>query len=212
MNEIRTEDEQVEALKKWWKDNGTAIIVGLAIALSAVAGYKYWQKQKLNSAYKASAEYSQVIKQLHDEPEEGDIKRAEALIQEHNSTVYAGFTAMTLAKVAVDNEDYDTALTHLNSALNLAKSAQLKPVINFRIAQIQYAKGNSDLALQTLGNIKDKGQEAQIKELQADIYNEKGDQAKALTLYKESITILGDEAKRNTSLQLKYKNLGGKES
>lgn len=210
MNEIRTEDEQVEALKKWWKDNGTAIIVGLAIALSAVAGYNYWQKQKLKSAYKASAEYAQVIKQLHDEPEEGDIKRAEALIQEHNSSVYAAFSAMTLAKVAVDNEDYDVALTHLNSALNLAKSAQLKPLINFRIAQIQYAKDDLDQALQTLASIKDKGQEAQVKELQADIYNEKGDQAKALSLYKESIAILGDEAKRNNSLQLKYKNLGGK--
>ena len=211
MDEIRTEDEQVEALKKWWKQNGTSVIVAVAVALSAVGGYKYWQGQKLQSAWKASDEYKYVTEQMQKaKKEEGDVKRAEALLSEHKGTVYADFTTLQLAKAAVEKEDYDTALNYLNSALAQAQSKQMKPIISFRIAQVQFAKGEHDKALTTLAGISDKGQKAAVKELEGDIYNAKGDAVKALSSYKESIALQGDEADANKTLQLKYKNLGGK--
>ena len=211
MDEIRTEDEQVEALKKWWKENGTTVIVAIAIALSVVGGYKYWQGQKMQQAWKASNEYKYVSEQLQGQSvDEGDIKRAEALLADHQETVYADFTSLQLAKIAVEKEDYDAALAHLKTALVQVQSKQLKPIINFRIAQVQFAKGELEAALATLGGIQDKGQQHLVKELQGDIHNAKGDTTNALALYKESIALLGEAATSNKTLQLKYKNLGGK--
>lgn len=213
MNEIHTEDEQVEALKKWWKENGTSVIVAIAVALSSVAGYKYWQGQKMQRAWKASNEYMHVSDQLQKtELEEGDIKRAEALLKDHEGTVYADFTALQLAKVSVEKGDYDAALVQLNNALAAAQSKQLKPIINYRIAQVQFAKGEHDKAITTLTAIKDKGHEALVLELQADIYSAKGDAEKALSLYKQAMGVLGEDANKSKTLQLKYKNVGGKES
>ncbi len=209
MDEILSEEQQVEAFKKWWKENGTSVIVAIAIALSAVGGYKYWQSQKLQNAWKASDEYKFVSEQLQqDDLKEGDIKRAQALLKDHEGTIYADFTALQLVKISVEKGDYDAALSQLNSAKANAKSAQLKPIIDYRIAQVQFAKGELDNALNTLSSIKDKGQEAVVKELQADIYSAKGEKEKALALYKEAIDILDNSPSK--TLQLKYKSLGGK--
>ncbi len=213
MDEIRTEDEQVEALKKWWKENGTSVIIAIAVALTAVGGYKYWEREKLKSAWKASNEYDYVSQQLSDEDlQEGDIKRAEALIKDHAGTVYSDFVKLQLAKASVEKGDYDAALAKLNDALSTAQSPQLKPIINLRIAQIQIEKKEFDSALKTLSSIKDKGQQPSVKELQADAYAAKGDAEKALALYKEALDLLGKEGASYKTLQLKYKNLGGSES
>ena len=39
----RTEEEQVEALKKWWDDNGTQLLVGIVVVLAGVFGYRTWE-------------------------------------------------------------------------------------------------------------------------------------------------------------------------
>lgn len=46
MNMQLTEEEQVEALKKWWKENGTAVIVGVVIGISAVVGFWKWREYR----------------------------------------------------------------------------------------------------------------------------------------------------------------------
>ena len=43
MEVYETEEQQVEAVKKWWKENGVSLIVGVVMGLSAIAGWKYYQ-------------------------------------------------------------------------------------------------------------------------------------------------------------------------
>ncbi len=43
MSEMRTEEEQVEALKDWWKENGRSLLLGVALALAIVFGWKGWE-------------------------------------------------------------------------------------------------------------------------------------------------------------------------
>ena len=37
-----TEEQQIAALKKWWSENSTSIIVGVALGLAGVFGGKAW--------------------------------------------------------------------------------------------------------------------------------------------------------------------------
>ena len=48
------EDEQIENLKRFWQDYGTPILVGITIAVTVFAGWRYWQTEKVNSATKAA--------------------------------------------------------------------------------------------------------------------------------------------------------------
>ena len=42
----RTEEEQVEALKAWWRENGKSTVVAIAMAVMGVFGWQGWQKQQ----------------------------------------------------------------------------------------------------------------------------------------------------------------------
>ena len=57
MSTYQTEEEQVEAIKQWWKDNGKSVIGGLVLGLAVVGGLKGWQQYTKVSAENAAAYY-----------------------------------------------------------------------------------------------------------------------------------------------------------
>ena len=58
MDVYNTEEEQVQAIKKWWKENSLSIIAGIVIGASILGGYSYWNKNKQMQAQQASVIYS----------------------------------------------------------------------------------------------------------------------------------------------------------
>ncbi|MGU3844696.1 YfgM family protein, partial [Vibrio diabolicus] len=38
-----TEEQQVEAIKDWWKENGKAVIIGAVVGLGGLFGWRYYQ-------------------------------------------------------------------------------------------------------------------------------------------------------------------------
>ena len=42
MEGLEDEREQVEALKKWWRDNGRSVIIGLVIGFGTLIGSRLW--------------------------------------------------------------------------------------------------------------------------------------------------------------------------
>ena len=46
MAELRTEEEQIEAIKRWWKKNGSSLLLGIALALAIVFGWQAWQNHQ----------------------------------------------------------------------------------------------------------------------------------------------------------------------
>ena len=55
------DEEQVEALKKWWSESGKSVVAGLAIGLAAVAGWSSWQTWQTSQAELASVRYEQLV-------------------------------------------------------------------------------------------------------------------------------------------------------
>jgi predicted negative regulator of RcsB-dependent stress response len=68
-----TEEEQVEALKRWWKENGTSTIVGLALGIAIILGWNYWQGHKKDQTVQASAIYDQLLKAVEDDKKTQEI-------------------------------------------------------------------------------------------------------------------------------------------
>ena len=56
-----TDDERVEDLKKWWKENGTSIIVGIGLGLIAIFGWQYWGSHRTAQAEQASQAYDAFV-------------------------------------------------------------------------------------------------------------------------------------------------------
>ena len=57
MEHYETEEQQVEAIKRFWKENGTAIIVGAVLGLGGLWGWRYYNDEQIAAKEQASAAF-----------------------------------------------------------------------------------------------------------------------------------------------------------
>ena len=62
--DYKTDDEKVEELKAWWKENGTSVVAGVALAVAGLFGWEYWKDWKEATAAEASTLYTEVKQQV----------------------------------------------------------------------------------------------------------------------------------------------------
>ena len=59
-----TEEQQVEAIKDWWKENGKAVIIGAVVGLGGLFGWRYYQDSVIQASEAASQSYTTVMNAL----------------------------------------------------------------------------------------------------------------------------------------------------
>jgi len=47
---FENENEQVDALKRFFAENGKALIVGVVLGIGALVGWRYWGNQQIENA------------------------------------------------------------------------------------------------------------------------------------------------------------------
>ncbi|NRA22821.1 MAG: tetratricopeptide repeat protein [Oceanospirillaceae bacterium] len=196
MNEVRTDEEQVEALKTWWKENGKSLVIMIVVALVAVYGFKAWQQQAIDTSEKASAMYQQLIDVVvptaganSSENVATSKHLAETLRQEYGDSQYAKFSALLMAKVAVNAGDFDKAEEELDWLLSVAEKPMLISIVSIRKAQILAEQDKFSEALALLKNVSIEALKVQSMELEGDIYLAQGDKSKARSAYEKAIAI-----------------------
>jgi predicted negative regulator of RcsB-dependent stress response len=58
---METDDEQVEKLKAWLKENGMSIVLGIVLGVGGIGGYNYWQQYQQNRAAEASVHFETLL-------------------------------------------------------------------------------------------------------------------------------------------------------
>ncbi|EOW9314538.1 TPA: YfgM family protein [Vibrio cholerae] len=180
-----TEEQQVEAIKDWWKENGKAVIFGAVIGLGGLFGWRYYQDSVVAVQEAASQSYSKAMDALQAKgiESEGTIQ---TFIDANKETEYAVLAAMQLAKAQVEAGQLDEALAQLEWAKGATKDAALKPLLTFRVARLQAEQGQFDDALTQLTSIQEKSWAGRVAELRGDILMRKGDSAAAYAAYTEA--------------------------
>ncbi len=97
MEVYTTEEQQVEAIKNWWKENGKAVILGAVVGLGGLYGWRYYQGHLDTSAENASDAYNVVATALASDGAEAAGK-AEAFIKDNADTSYAAMASCNLLK------------------------------------------------------------------------------------------------------------------
>jgi predicted negative regulator of RcsB-dependent stress response len=212
--ELRTEEEQLEALKNWWKENGRSLMIGLAVAVSAVLGWQGWQSYTENQATQAAWLYQNMLEAVASELDENPDPQVETILHlgdrlksEHAKSTYAQYAAMMLARAAVHQQDYDTALEELDWVLARAKEDDLKRVATLRKARVLLAAGQADQASGLLSGFEPGSFSAIYYELLGDIAFSQGDLVAAVSAYDQAISVAGN-APIGPVLQMKRDDLG----
>ena len=212
MNEYETEEQQVAALKKWWKESGTSIIVGLAIGITALFGWRYYAEQSNAQAVQASDLYIQILQSVamsvntNKPVDEKAIDLSNQLINNYADSPYVALSSLMLAKAEYENENIDVAATQLQLAVKHSTDDVIKQIASLRLSRLYIEQKKYDDAAAILNTSHDNVFDAQYEELKGDLYLAKGDSAQARMAYDKALELQGDTASQ--ILKLKRQNLG----
>ncbi|OOG20792.1 hypothetical protein B1C78_16895 [Thioalkalivibrio denitrificans] len=200
MTEYTTDEEKVEAIKRWWKDNGTAVIAGIVLGLAGLFGWRYWVDLTESRAERASDLYFTVQQAARQGDVEGVRSRTGTLTEDYARTPYAAMAALELARLEADRGDLESAETQLRWVVEHSRRAEVEWLARVRLGRVLVATGRADEALPFVEGDAPPGFEALVQELRGDVYRHKGDYARALSAYDQAI---GASAGGTEYLQMK---------
>ncbi len=203
-----SEKEQVEALKNWWKENGSSIITGILLGLSVLLGGKAWFSYQDNQRLSASNTYAQMMAVSAAGDHEQVKVHANVLITEFTSTVYAPLAAMLLAKQAVDNNELSAAQAQLEWALDKAQTPALEHTARTRLIRVMIDQASYAQAEAMLDSVIDPGAYQFVySELRGDLAVAQGEMDKAATAYKAALAENPGQAQNVSLLTAKLESV-----
>ncbi len=217
MQVYQSEDEQVEALKKWFRDYGKAIVTGVVVAGLLVFGGYSWQQRQHQKQEVASVEYQNLIETMRQldiksTPESRATAKhlADTLKKDFSATTYAQFAALFKAKLAVQDADLGEAEAELRWVLDHEPSAEIKWLAQIRLARVLQAKGDSKSALALLDENAAGGYAAAVLQVKGDIASASGDVAGARAAYQKARELEDKQANplNDPLLEMKLRDLG----
>lgn len=207
METYQTEEEQVQAIKDWWKANGRAVIAGLVIGIGAIAGYRYWTNYQTSQSQQASLIYAQVIASAASADSSKAFEQGKSLISDYSRTPYAALTALTLSKLALDNADYATAAAQLRWIIDNSGDEGLTHVARLRLARVLAAQDKPDLAISLLNVSDTSGFTTLYQETRGDIFVQQGKSGEAVVEYQKALQDVEMNPQRRRTLEMKMNDL-----
>ncbi|MHA7816096.1 MAG: YfgM family protein [Pseudohaliea sp.] len=157
MESYRTEEEQVEALKRWWKENGTSTLVSILLAVAVAFGWQGWQARQQARAESASNLFQQFLETMGSAEQATGGAAAEELATriatEYDGTAYARFAELHLARLHVAGGDLGAAEAALRTVLaETSAKEDLHRVARLRLGRVLAARGDTEDALELLAS------------------------------------------------------------
>lgn len=182
--QYETEEQQVEALKEWWRENGKAVIAGIVLGAAAIAGWGAWKAHQAKQAVAASDIFSQTL----DATIDGDAEKASTLAKQigddHANTLYASYSYFAAARAAIDAGDLDAAGSSLRWVVDNGKTDEIKLIASVRLARVLGVQGKSADGLSLLPSSYPDSFKALVEEARGDLHVVAGDVDAARTAYK----------------------------
>jgi predicted negative regulator of RcsB-dependent stress response len=196
-----SEKEQVEALRNWWKENGSSVVTGVLLGLSVLLGGKAWFSYQENQNLSASNTYAQMMAVSAVGENEKVKTFANVLITDFTSSVYASMAAMLLAKQAVDNGELSAAQAQLEWALDKAATPEIEHTARTRLVRVMIDQAAYAQAEDILDSVQDPGAYRFVySELRGDLAVAQGESGKAAAAYKAALAETPAEGQGSVSL------------
>ena len=126
---------------------------------------------------------------------------AQTLKTDYTDTTYAVFAALHLAKLAVDGDDYQAAMSELEWALEQDLDTGMEGIVRARLARVLRQQGKPEAALARLNfPLNNNAQRAAFAEIRGDIYHQMGAQQQARDAYQAAIDYLSESEAANSSM------------
>lgn len=201
------EQEQVDALKAFWKQYGNLITWTLTLALAAFAAWNGWNWYQREQAVKASV--------MHDEIDQavaaGDMAKAVRVFgdlrERFPGTSYAQQAGLALAKLQADKGDSAAAVATLAWVAEKAAEDEFRTLAQLRLAAIQLESKKYDEAAKALDAARAPGFEALVADRRGDLALAQGKRAEAVEAYRAAWKGLSDKVEYRQLVEAKLTSL-----
>ncbi|MEY4642885.1 MAG: hypothetical protein RLZZ227_2879 [Pseudomonadota bacterium] len=216
-----SDEEQVEALKRWWNDNGTSLLVGVVIVLVAFFGVRQWQASQADTSGVASDLYQQIadvaLNKMTATVTEDELLAAQAVYNilktDHADSIYTRYAALAIARFHVEHDELDMAAAELqwmldNPGLGLLSEAdeELFLAARLRLARVKLAQGMAQEALDVIKAVEPGAFLGSYAEVEGDALLALSQPEPARAAYE--LALANIETGNPVLLQLKLQDLG----
>ncbi len=207
MSIYMTEDEQIDAIKSWWKRYNSIIIVSFSLILLAISGVRYWNWHEEKVTQQASNTYEHLMMAFSNHDNKGVRGFAKQLTTDYAKTVYADAARLTLARLYAVNEKYPEAREQLDYVIAHAKVNALQQVARVRLARLLAADKSYTQALEELAQVDDAAYLPLVNELKGDIYAATSRYEQAVSFYRSATEEVQKKGMGNPFLEMKVNEL-----
>ncbi|MGP3592127.1 YfgM family protein [Vagococcus sp. WN89Y] len=204
MEIYENENDQVDAIKRFFVENGKALAVGVVLGIGALVGWRYWSSHQEDSAKASSQAYEDAISALSAGKPEA-LAAGEKFVADNKNT-YGALAALELAQQYVDKNELEKAAAQLQLGLGATSDENLQSMINVRLARVQVQLKQQDGALKTLDAVKGESWAAIVADLRGEALLSKGDKQGARTAWENGIKNNASPA-LSEMMQMKINNL-----
>jgi predicted negative regulator of RcsB-dependent stress response len=203
------EQEQIDALKAWWKDNGRLVVlavVAAALAAAAASGWRWYGERQ-------NARAAQLYSQVEDAVRSADAAQAKGLaaqvVAEYPRTAFASMAALVAAKVDFDAGDLKGAAAQLEWAAANAREETTRALAQLRLAAVRLDEKQYEQALQLLDRKPPEAFEGLYADLRGDVLVAQGKLPEARAAYRRALENLPAESSFRLIVQAKLDGIGG---
>ena len=204
-----TEQEQIDAIKRWWKENGRVITIGIVLGLGGVFGWSYWQSHATAKAERASIIYEEMINWASVHNYSRSNEHADTLMRDFSDSGYAAYAGLVRASNAFGENHLDEASGYLQWVIDNARRVELQNLARLRFARLAADKRDFVHALAVLDDVIEPRQyRAAYEEVRGDIKFTQNDWTGAATHYTNALSTDRLSPTGRQRLQMKLSDLG----
>lgn len=174
------EEQELNELKAWWKENYKSLLLAVILGVGGVTGWNFWQSYQTSKKQTLSAQYEQLI---YSQSEQANI---DEFVKANNKTAYATLLLLEQGRKLVQQQDFVQAEVQLKEALAQSPDEILSSIAALRLAAVQFQLNQFDVALQTLAQVKNPTWHSAKALLEGDIQLAKGDKDAAKQRYEQA--------------------------
>ncbi len=202
------EQEQVDALKAWWKENGKWVIGAVVVGLLGFAGIKFWKDHQANQAAEAGRLYVEVLKQTSTNDAKRISDAADALVSRYGSSAYAPRAQLLAAQANLQSRDSARAKMQLQWVIEHSSETGLQDTARLKLASVLLDEKKYDEALKQLDAAHPEAFTGLYSDLKGDVLSAQGKVAEARAAYQQAYDKTDAKSTYRNLIQLKMDGLG----
>jgi predicted negative regulator of RcsB-dependent stress response len=202
------EQEQVDALKSWWGENGKWVIGAVVIALLGFSGVQFWKNHQAEQAGEAAKLFAEVMKQTTSNDPKRVNDAAAALVDRFGSSAYAPRAQLLAVQANLQVKDITRAKTQLQWIIEHAAEPALQDTARLKMASILLDEKKFDEALTQLNATHPDAFTGLYADLKGDVLAAQGKNLEAKVAYKEALDKIEPKSMYRNLVQLKLDGLG----